>query len=121
MFAIGRYRRHGSSCDYFERVLDCLEYQLGQPDIEFDTMQTARANKLQDEQEYYPETSLWPIHSINESPLPIAGAIAETVVYDEAEDAESLEDEDESENESSDDEDSDDEDSDDDLMMMNSL
>ena len=115
MFAIGRYRRNGSSCDFFERVLDCLEYQLGQPDIEFDTMQTARTNKQQDEQTYYPETSLWPIHSINESPLPIAGAIAETVVYDEAEDAESLEDEDESENESSDDEDSDDDE--DELIM----
>ena len=110
MFAIGRYRRHGSSRDFFERVLDCLEYQLGHPDIEFVTMQTARTNKQQDEQTYYPETSLWPIHSINESPLPIAGAIAETVVYDEAEDAESLED---SDDEDSDDEDSDDEDSDD--------
>ena len=27
MFVIGRYRRHGSSCDFFEKVLDCLEYQ----------------------------------------------------------------------------------------------
>lgn len=106
MFAIGRYRRHGSSCDYFERVLDCLEYQLGHPDIEFVTIQTARTSKQQDEQEYYPETSLWSTLSINESPLPIA----ETVVFDEAEDAESLED---SEDEDSDDEDSDDEDSDD--------
>ena len=124
MFAIGRYRRTGSSCDFFERVLDCLEYQLGHPDIEFVTMQTARTNKQQDEQTYYPETSLWPIHSINESPLPIAGAIAETVVYDEAEDAESLEDfddEDESENESSDDEDSDDEDSDDEDELIMSM
>jgi hypothetical protein len=108
MFAIGRYRRHGSSCDYFERVLDCLEYQLGHPDIEFVTMETARSNKLQGEQPY-PETLLWPTRSINESPLPVAGALAETVVYDEAEDAESLEDEDED----SDDEDSDDESSDD--------
>jgi len=121
MFAIGRYRRNGSSCDYFERVLDCLEYQLGHPDIEFVTMQTARDNQRQDEQTYYPETSLWPIHSINESPLPIAGAIAETVVYDEAEDAESLEDEDESENESSDDEDSDDEDSNDEDELIMSM
>jgi len=121
MFAIGRYRRHGSSCDFFERVLDCLEYQLGQPDIEFDTMQTARTNKQQDEQTYYPETSLWPIHSINESPLPIAGAIAETVVYDEAEDAESLEDsddDDESDDEDSDDESSDDDDEDEDELIM---
>ena len=122
MFAIGRYRRHGSSCDYFERVLYCLEYQLGQPDIEFDTMKTARANKLQDEQAY-PETSLWPIHSINESPLPIAGAIAETVVYDEAEDAESLEDSDDedSDDEDSDDEDSDDEDSEDEDELIMSM
>ena len=117
MFAIGRYRRHGSSRDFFERVLDCLEYQLGHPDIEFVTMETARSNKLQGEQPY-PETSLWPTRSINESPLPIAGAIAETVVYDEAEDAESLADaeslEDEDDTvaslEDSDDEDSNDED-----------
>jgi len=120
MFAIGRYRRHGSSCDFFERVLDCLEYQLGQPDIEFVTMQTARTNKQQDKQPY-PETSLWPIHSINESPLPIAGAIAETVVYDEAEDAESIEDSDESDTvaslEDSDDESSDDDEDEDELIM----
>ena len=123
MFVIGRYRRHGSSCDFFEKVLDCLEYQLGHPDIEFVTMATAKSNKQQGEQPY-PETSLWPTRSINESPLPIAGAIAETVVYDEAEDAESLEDfddEDESENESSDDEDSDDEDSDDEDELIMSM
>jgi hypothetical protein len=112
MFAIGRYRRHGSSCDYFERVLDCLEYQLGHPDIEFVTMETVRSSKLQDQQAYT-ETSLWPTYCINESPLPIAGAIAETVVYDEAEDAESLEDDEDSDDEDSDDEDSDDESSDD--------
>lgn len=129
MFAIGRYRRHGSSCDFFERVLDCLEYQLGQPDIEFDTMKTARSNKLQDEQPY-PETSLWPNHSINESPLPIAGALAETVVYDEAEDVESLEDaesleddedsdsEDDEDSDSDDDDESDDEDEDELIMSM---
>jgi len=120
MYAIGRYRRNGSSCDFFERVLDCLEYQLGQPDIEFVTMQTARTNKQQDKQPY-PETSLWPIHSINESPLPIAGAIAETVVYDEAEDAESIEDSDESDTvaslEDSDDESSDDDEDEDELIM----
>lgn len=90
MYAIGRYRRNGLSCDFFERVLDCLEYQLGQPDIEFVTMETARSNKLQDEQEYYPETSLWFTHS--RSPLPIAGELAKTVVYDEEEDVESEED-----------------------------
>ena len=118
MYAIGRYRRHGSSCDFFEKVLDCLEYQLGHPDIEFVTMETARSNKLQGEQPY-PETLLWPTRSINESPLPVAGALAETVVYDEAEDAESLEDEDEdSDDEDSDDEDSDDESDDEDERIM---
>ena len=117
MFAIGRYRRHGSSCDYFERVLDCLEYQLGHPDIEFVTMQTARTSKQQDEYIDFGMSSCL-THSSNESPLPIAGAIAETVVYDEAEDAESLEDSDDEDSddesleddESSDDEDSEDED-----------
>ena len=112
MFAIGRYRRTGSSCDFFERVLDCLEYQLGHPDIEFVTMETARSNKLQGEQPY-PETLLWPTRSINESPLPVAGAIAETVVYDEDSDDESLEDAESLEDEDSEDEDSDDESSDD--------
>ena len=114
MYAVGSFRRHGSSCDFFEKVLDCLEYQLGHPDIEFVNMATASSNKQQDEQTYYPETSLWPTRSINESPLPIAGAIAETVVYDEdtneAEDAESLED--------SDDEESDDDDEDEDELIM---
>ena len=45
MFAIGRYRRHGSSCDFFEKVLDCLEYQLGHPDIEFTTILEANSSK----------------------------------------------------------------------------
>ena len=112
MFAIGRFRRTGSSCDFFERVLDCLEYQLGHPDIEFVTMETARSNKLQGEQPY-PETLMWPTRSINESPLPVAGAIAETVVYDEDSDDESLEDAESLEDEDSEDEDSDDESSDD--------
>ena len=117
MFAIGRYRRHGSSCDYFERVLDCLEYQLGHPDIEFVTMQTARTSKQQDEYiDFGMSTCL--TFSSNESPLPIAGAIAETVVYDEAEDAESLED---SDDEDSDDEDSDDEDSEDEDELIMSM
>ena len=50
MYAVGSFRRHGSSCDFFEKVLDCLEYQLGHPDIEFVNMATASSNKQQDEQ-----------------------------------------------------------------------
>ena len=122
MFAIGRYRRHGSSCDFFEKVLDCLEYQLGHPDIEFVTMQTARTSKQQDEYIDFGMSSCLTFSS-NESPLPIAGAIAETVVYDEAEDAESLEDSDDedSDDEDSDDEDSDDEDSEDEDELIMSM
>jgi hypothetical protein len=77
-------------------------------------MQTARTNKQQDEYIDFGMSSCL-THSSNESPLPNAGALAETVVYDEAEDAESLEgsDDEDSDDEDSDDEDSDDEDSDD--------
>jgi hypothetical protein len=52
MHAVGNFRRHGSSCDYFENLFDCLEYQLGHKDIEFVTMETASLNKRQCEQEY---------------------------------------------------------------------
>ena len=38
MYAIGNYRRHGSSCDYFERIFDCLFIQLKHPDREFKKM-----------------------------------------------------------------------------------
>ena len=38
MFGIGRYRRQGSSYDFFESIMNCLEYQLRHPDIEFVTM-----------------------------------------------------------------------------------
>ena len=45
MYAVGRFRRNGSSCDFFERVLDGLEQQLGHPDIEFTTMLEANSSK----------------------------------------------------------------------------
>jgi hypothetical protein len=41
MYAVGRFRRHGSSCDYFERVLDGLEQQLKHPSPHFATMTEA--------------------------------------------------------------------------------
>jgi hypothetical protein len=45
MYAVGRFRRNGSSCDFFERVLDGLEQQLGHPDIEFITILEANSSK----------------------------------------------------------------------------
>ena len=38
MFANGRLRRQGSSCDFFEMILECLEFQIKHPEREFDTM-----------------------------------------------------------------------------------
>jgi hypothetical protein len=105
MYAIGNYRRHGSSCDYFERIFDCLFIQLKHPDREFKKMDECLALA------YTPiETNLLntpPIQSIFTSPLPTVGALAETVIYSEDESESELdeESEDESEEEDSDDED----------------
>ena len=98
MFAIGRYRRHGSSCDFFEKVLDCLEYQLGHPEREFATMAESRETVL----------TLWNFEP-QTAPAPLVEA--ESV-------AESLDDE---SDEDSDDEDSDDEDSDDEDELIMSM
>jgi hypothetical protein len=38
MFANGRLRRQGSSCDFFEMILECLEFQIKHPERDFDTM-----------------------------------------------------------------------------------
>jgi hypothetical protein len=38
MYAIGRLRRQGSSCDFFEMIMECLEYQIQHPERDFDTM-----------------------------------------------------------------------------------
>ena len=125
MYAIGNYRRHGSSCDYFERIFDCLFIQLKHPDREFKKMDECLALA------YTPiETNLLntpPTQSIFTSPLPTVGALAETVIYNEDESESELdeESEDESEEEDSDDEeeDSDDEeeDSDDEDVLLRDM
>ena len=38
MYAIGRFRRQGSSCDFFQVIMDCLEFQIKHPERNFDTM-----------------------------------------------------------------------------------
>jgi hypothetical protein len=38
MYAIGRLRRQGSSCDFFEMILECLEFQIKHPERDFDSI-----------------------------------------------------------------------------------
>jgi uncharacterized protein YjbI with pentapeptide repeats len=90
MYAAGSFRRQGSSCDYFERVFDGLKQQLKHPSPPFATMLEAFcSNSAEDCIDF--GTPLQYTHSNSVSGvLPVAGVITESVVYDEAEDAESL-------------------------------
>jgi uncharacterized protein YjbI with pentapeptide repeats len=84
MYAVGRFRRHGSSCEYFERVFDGLEQQLKHPSPHFATMTEAFHSKSAGDYIDF-GSPLQYTHSINSSSaLPSAGSLAETVVYDEA-------------------------------------
>jgi hypothetical protein len=80
MYAVGRFRRHGSSVDYFERIFDGLEQQLKHPSPPFATMLEAFSSKASEDwidfDQYTPSNTV----------LPVPGALAETVVYDEEED-----------------------------------
>jgi hypothetical protein len=51
MYAIGRFRRQGSSCDFFEMIMECLEYQLQHPERIFDTMIDCHKEDEADESE----------------------------------------------------------------------
>ena len=76
MYAVGRFRRHGSSFEYFERIFDGLEHQLGHPDIEFDKMFDAYiASQAED---YIDFGSPFQCTHSNTDALPVAGVIAET-------------------------------------------
>ena len=97
MHVVGRFRRHGSSWDYFEKVFDCLSVQILNPDREFAKMNDCLAIA-------YPPMNFdfldrEPVNTIFENPVPITGSLAEMVVYSESEDEDedsvaSLEDED---------------------------
>jgi hypothetical protein len=112
MYAIGRFRRHGSSCDFFEMVFNNLLHQIQNPDREFLTMEDARFSKAQ---EYRSDldfgTPLCYTHSSSVSgALPVAGAFSEMVVYDEDDESvasleEDAEDAEESESDEEDDSD----------------
>ena len=38
IYAIGRFRRQGSSCDFFEMIMECLEFQIKHPERDFDSI-----------------------------------------------------------------------------------
>ena len=101
MYGVGRFRRHGSSCDYFEKLFNCLTVQILNPDKEFAKMNECLALA-------YPPIELDflnmpPVNHVFANLLPIRGALAETVMYDYDDDLEddddsvaSLEDDDDS-------------------------
>jgi len=70
MYAVGRFRRHGSSCDYFERVFDGLEHQLEHPNPYFATMTEAVSSKAAEEcidvDQYTPSNNVLPVASLDE-------------------------------------------------------
>jgi hypothetical protein len=94
MYAVGRFRRHGSSCDFFERVLDGLEQQLKHPSPPFATMTEAITSKQSEDCIDFGTPLQYTYSSSVSGALPPAGAFAETVVYDE-EDEEDEEDDEE--------------------------
>jgi hypothetical protein len=109
MYAVGRFRRHGSSCDFFEKVLDGLEQQLKHPSPQFETMTEAISSKAAEESIYL-GTSFNYTHSNSVSDaLPVDGSLAETIDYDD-DDTVSKEDENDSDLDSDLDVDSEDED-----------
>ena len=85
MYGVGRYRRHGSSCDFFERVFDGLEQQLKHPSPPFATMTEAITCKESEDCIDFGT----PFQYTTSSALPFPGALAETVVYDK-EDADEI-------------------------------
>jgi len=83
MYAVGSFRRHGSSCDYFEKMFDCLSVQILNPDREFAKMNDCLSIA-------YPPMNfdlldVEPAQHIFENPVPLRGALAETVIYSESE------------------------------------
>jgi hypothetical protein len=110
MYAIGRYRRHGSSCDFFEKVMDKLEYQLKHPEKEFATMQDCH-----EEESGFASSFQYTFSNSENSVLP--DVVAESVICDEEEEDEY---DDESDYDSDEDE-SEDEDEDEDDKIMNML
>jgi uncharacterized protein YjbI with pentapeptide repeats len=83
MYAVGRFRRHGSSCEYFERVFDGLEQQLKHPSPLFPKMLDAFHCKAAEDCIDFGSPFQYTHSNSVSGVLPVAGVIAETVVYDE--------------------------------------
>jgi hypothetical protein len=80
MYAVGRFRRQGSSCDYFERVFDGLEQQLKHPSPHFATMLEAFYSKSAEDCIDFGAPFQYTHSNSVSSVLPVP---KETVVYDE--------------------------------------
>jgi len=93
MYAVGRFRRQGSSCDYFERVFDGLEQQLKHPSPHFATMLEAFYSKSAEEWIDFGAPFQYTHSNSVSGVLPAAGVIAETVIYDEEDSVASLDEE----------------------------
>ena len=93
MYAVGRFRRHGSSCDYFERVFDGLEKQLKHPSPPFSTMLEAFYSKSAEDYIDFGAPFQYTHSNSVSGVLPVAGIIAETVVCDEEDSVASLDEE----------------------------
>ena len=87
MYAVGRFRRNGSSCDFFERIFDGLEQQLKHPSPHFATMLEAFYSKSAEDCIDFGSPLQYTHSSTSSSVLPVPGALAETVVYDEEDEA----------------------------------
>ena len=107
MHVVGRFRRHGSSWDYFEKVFDCLSVQILNPDREFAKMNDCLAIAYPPMN--YDSLDREPANTIFESPVPITGSLAETVIYSESDSEDEEDEEDEEESDSEDEEDEEDE------------
>ncbi len=53
MYASGRYRRNGSSVDYFEQVMDGLYTQIKNPDKIFNTLRDCYEHSLDEQLEHF--------------------------------------------------------------------
>ena len=51
MYANGRFRRQCSTCDFFEMIMECLEFQIKYPERDFDTMIDCHEDEEYDEDE----------------------------------------------------------------------
>ena len=116
MYAIGRFRRHGSSCDFFERVLNCLEYQLQHPERDFATMEDIHETVCS---QWILEPKTTDVVVLSEAESKEEEEEEEEEDEEEEEEEEDEEDEEEEEEEDEEEEEEEEEDEDEDEVIMN--